>query len=543
MQRNHNERTFRRIATTAFFGGLLLLGLLLTRDYGMGWDEPSDRQAGYVSLRYVAQRLAPGVLAAGHLANLPKLSTYIEADHGVAFQLPMAVMEAAFFRHDIQRAYWMRHLLCFGTFIMGAWAVYRLGIERFGSWRWGLVGAGILVLSPRIFAEAFYNQKDLVFMSLFALGGLTLVRLLRRPTWGRAAVHALVTALAVDVRIMGLLLPALTVGFGILEMWARPVRRSALVRTLGAYMAGAGVLIVLFWPYLWEAPVQRLWQCFGNFRRFRQTMQVFYLGQMESCQRLPWHYLSVWLLVTTPVVYTVLFLSGVGAVFRTFFQRPLAFLGRVAGRRDLLFGVWCVGPLVLIILIHSVVYDGWRHVYFIYPAFVLLAVRGLRAGVHAWQATMPASGGRRLGIAAGVLLALGVAHTVFRQIADHPYQYSYFSFLPAPSAAQLFERDYWGISTRQGLSWLLAHDHSATVAISDTLYYKDFVSNNTMLLPAADRARIHLVPHAQAKYFFGMYRWHPAPYEAFYGTAVHEIRVAGLPILTVFRRPGRNLRK
>jgi hypothetical protein len=75
------------------------------------------------------------------------------------------------------------------------------------------LGAALLVFSPRIFAEAFHNYKDLVFMNLFAVGAYTLTRLLRRPTAKRAAVHALVTALATDVRIMGLLLPVLTVGF------------------------------------------------------------------------------------------------------------------------------------------------------------------------------------------------------------------------------------------------------------------------------------------------------------------------------------------
>ena len=543
MQRNHNERTFRRIATTVFFGGLLLLGLLLTRDYGMGWDEPAERQAGYISLRYVAQRLAPGVLAAGHLANLPELRTFSDADHGVAFQLPMAVMEATFFRHDLRGAYWLRHFLCFTTFLLGVWAVYRLGTERFGSWRWGLVGAGILVLSPRIFAEAFYNYKDLVFMNLFALGGYTLTRLLRRPTAGRAAVHALVTALAADVRIMGLLLPLLTVGFGGLEMWARPVRRPAFVRALALYSAAVGPLVILFWPYLWEAPVQRLWECFGSFRRYRQTLKVLYWGTMESCQHLPWHYLSGWMLVTTPVAYSVLFFAGAGSVLRAFFRRPWEELRRVATRRDLLIGAWYVGPLVLIVLIRSVVYDGWRHVYFIYPAFVLLAVRGLWAGVRAWRAAPPASATRRVGWVAGLALALGVAHTAIRQVADHPYQYAYFSFLPGPAAARLFERDYWGVSSRDGLAWIMAHDHRAIVTVSDTFPQAYPVRNNALLLPLADQARLRFVSNAQAQYYIGMYRWHPAPYEAFYGTAVHEIRVAGLPILTVFRRPGRNLRK
>jgi len=45
-----------------------------------------------------------------------------------------------------------------------------------------------------------------------------------------------------------------------------------------------------------------------------------------------------------------------------------------------------------------------------------------------------------------------------------------------------------------------------------------------------------MVHHSQARYFFGFYRWHPAPYDASYGVPIHEIRAGGLPILTVFRR-------
>ena len=129
-----------------------------------------------------------------------------------------------------------------------------------------------------------------------------------------------------------------------------------------------------------------------------------------------------------------------------------------------------------------------------------------------------------------------MVHTVIRQVADHPHQYAYFSFLPGPVAGQLFERDYWGVSGRAGLAWLLAHDRRATVAVSDTVPAHDLLANNAQLLPPADQARLHLVPHARARYFIGFYRWHPAPYDASYGTPIHEIRVAGLPILTIFRR-------
>ena len=34
--------------------------------------------------------------------------------------------------------------------------------ERFNSYFYGVLGALFLFLSPRIFAESFYNQKDIV---------------------------------------------------------------------------------------------------------------------------------------------------------------------------------------------------------------------------------------------------------------------------------------------------------------------------------------------------------------------------------------------
>lgn len=49
------DDTKRRVAVGLFFGMLLLLGPLLVRDYGMGWDERADRLVGYMSLRYVAR--------------------------------------------------------------------------------------------------------------------------------------------------------------------------------------------------------------------------------------------------------------------------------------------------------------------------------------------------------------------------------------------------------------------------------------------------------------------------------------------------------
>lgn len=533
----------RRWVVGGFFGLLVLLGVALHRDYGMSWDEPADRLNAFVSAKYVALRFAPALARRQpRLADIPDLHGYADADHGVLFMLPLVGLEALWPGPDPAAWAYRRHLVGFLLFVAGVWAVYRLGAARLGSWRWGLVGAGLLVLSPRMFAEAFYNYKDIVFLSIFALAMLTLTRLLRRPTVGRALLHALATAVAIDVRTMGVLLPVLTLGFGALEMGYRPARRRELAGALGLYVPAVAGLVVLGWPYLWENPVGNFGAALGSFSQYVFPLEVLYLGRFIPIQALPWHYAPVWLLVTTPAPYVVLFGIGLVVLARALWRAgPGRWLRRTGTRRDLLVLAWFGGPLLGVMVLHSALYDGWRHLYFVYPAFVLVAVRGLRAVWRTWQSGQRAGHRRPPGTwGAGALLlalAVGTAHVGGRLVADHPFQYVYFSFLPGRTIEQAFERDYWGLSTLQGLRWVLAHDQRPVITVGMDEATGVTLLINLKMLPPADRARLRVVPPAEAHYYFTIYRWHPGPYPRRMGQPVHTIRVGGAAILTVLRRP------
>lgn len=527
-----------------FFGLLAVLGVALHRDYGMGWDEPAERLNAFVSAKYVALKLAPELARRQpRLADIPDLRQHRDADHGVLFMLPWVGLEALRPGPDPAEWAYRRHLAGFLLFVAGAWGVYRLGRARLGSWRWGLVGAGLLVLSPRIFAEAFYNYKDIVFLSLFALAVLTLTRLLRRPTAGRALLHALATAAAVDVRTMGVLLPVLTLGFGALEMWARPVRRRGLTAMLALYLPAAAALVVLGWPYLWENPGAYFTAAISSFGHYAKPLEVFYLGHFVSIQALPWHYAPVWLLITTPLPYVLLFAVGLVGVGRGLLKTGVGrWLRRTASRRDLLVLAWFFGPLLGVMVLHSAIYDGWRHLYFVYPAFVLLVVQGLRQLWQAWQQRSASLRWRSAPAAAGVallLLALGTAQVAWRMATEHPFQYAYFSFLPGRVVEQNFERDYWGLSVKQGLQWVLAHDARPAVLVSMDRRTEMTLRINAKMLPPPARARLRIVPpdSAAGGYFLSVHRWHPGAYPAGVGRPVHVIRVGGAVILTVLRRP------
>ena len=332
--------TARQWVVYGFFGTLLALGLGIYSDYGISWDEDLSRATGMVSLRHVAELIAPGRAAYYQDGTYPPLAAWPNREYGVAFELPACVLERLLHVEDVGARYRLRHLLTFLVCFGGVAAVYQLGRQRFGSWQLGLLGAAWLVLSPRLFAESFYNSKDAVFMALFATATLTAVRLLRRPTAGRAAWHALACAAAIDVRVMATLLPVVTLAFLVVRAGAGKVAWRTALAAASLYLVLLCGLVVAGWPYLWAAPWPNLKQAFQHMSVYGWDNTVRYRGAFVSVARLPWHYAPVWIGITTPLLYLGGLLVGLLAVVRL------------------------LAP------------GQWRHLYFVYPA-LLLALRGL----------------------------------------------------------------------------------------------------------------------------------------------------------------------
>ncbi|QIL77068.1 hypothetical protein [Hymenobacter sp. HDW8] len=526
-----------------FFGLLLLTGLLVHRDYGVSVDEPRHRLNGMVNIKYVGELLAPELVRrqAGN-ELIPALKGWSENDHGVAFEVPMALLNFAFTRNNIQAAYWLRHLCIFLVFVAGVYGLYGLATLRFQSWRWGLLTALLLVLSPRFFAEAFYNAQDIVFMALFTLSIYSLTCFLSSPSYLRALLHALITALAIDIRIVGIISVAFTLGMVGTELLLRPTteqgRKLKLLRCTLFFAITLPLFVLIGWPALWEAPLHNFAGIFRSMSHYSLWQgRVIYFGLLLKGTQIPWHYIPVWIIITTPLPY--LLGAGVGLVveFRTWLRGGIEYLRPLDQRLGLLSIVWLLGPILLIIWRHSVVYNGWRHLYFVYPALVLLTVQGIRSLISYGQQSQ---GRKRLVYSLILLAGLEVGHTVWRMVREHPQQQVYFSFLPANTVVQLFDRDYWGLSYRQGLEWILANDTSPKVTYCGDPW---MLYCATLLLSEAQKNRLQYIWNAnrpEASYFLTNYSWRKQsptyPDTVGLGRMVHTIQVDGIPILSVYKQ-------
>ena len=111
----------------------------------------------------------------------------------------------------------------------------------------------------------------------------------------------------------------------------------------------------------------------------------------------------------------------------------------------------------------STLYDGVRHLEFIYPVLVLLAAGGwaglLSAPGAPWRRRIAASG-----------LAAGIASMLIFNVRFHPNQGVYFNALvggPRGAFAR-YDMDYWGNCVLQGVQWgvEMARSSGVTVAMS-----------------------------------------------------------------------------
>jgi hypothetical protein len=157
--------------------------------------------------------------------------------------------------------------------------------------------------------------------------------------------------------------------------------------------------------------------------------------------------------------------------------------------QDLIFIGFCIGPVIAVIALNSVLYNGWRHVYFIYPTFVLITVVGL----HWLWSVVKFS--KILKTIIAVIVIGSFANTSIWMIQNHPLQNLYFNSL-TKDWDKKYEVDYWGLAYKPLLEAILTKDTSQSVSIFPGNGYQwrggwQLPFTQTLLsLDAANRSRV-----------------------------------------------------
>jgi len=497
-----------------FFAVYLLTGLGVSGNYGVAWDEGAWRALGIATARYVVD-------------GNPELLTNQDRYNGPVFQVALVALEHLLgLTKDSRSIFLMRHRVNFLFFFLGVVFFYRMCRRHFASRTMGLLGAFFLVLSPRIFAQSFYNSSDIILLVMFVISVYTLISYLRSPSVRMAILHAVACAFTVNIRTMGFMIPFFTVIFLIAGHFisSGSYKSRPLFLSLSVYLALFSFLFFLLWPTIWSNPVVQLQEAFRYMREVPWYNLVLYLGHYVRDTVLPWHYVLVWMMITLPLFYVVGFLLGSIALLSSFLK--ISKRSWKVDREDMIFFLWFFLPLCGVLVLRPGLYDGWRHLFFVYPAFLMIALKGIEAIYR-----LPFPYVKPILI---IAIFFHLLHTAWTMVGLHPYENVYFNRLAGRDMKEVkerFELDYWGLSYRAALEHILANDSGESIKIH--------VANqpgkeNAKILTAKDRNRLVFVEDpAEAKYFLSNYRWHKEDYP--YEDEFYSIKIGNAKIMVVYR--------
>ena len=396
-------------------------------DFGVTWDEKARHHYGELIWDFFR-----GVL--------PRTSTYSD-DGGQYYGGLFDTLCAAIEKYVPANRYVVRHALNATFGWIGVLYAGRLAARLFGQWA-GVLGLILLAISPRYFADSMNNPKDLPFAaaSVAALFYMSMMSP-KWPyiSWSTAIKLVVALAVALNIRAAGLIYLGyfgLLIGaFVLIERQFRSRRLLDTALRVGVVTAGVLVLGTVFWPWAMASPFTRPIEALLGFANAPYGADVLFNGQPVPSDNLPWYYVPVWLLIATPPVVLVgLVLAGLFT--RREWQPALFALSTVA-----------ILPIALVIVQHSTLYDGVRHLLFIYPVLVVLATAG-------WTATLSRRDVLVRRIAA-VLLVIGLVDITTFVVRAHPNEAAYFNELVGgpKGAFGKFDMDYWGNCVLQAVSW------------------------------------------------------------------------------------------
>lgn len=332
---------------------------------------------------------------------------------------------------------------------------YRLSNKNWGI---AILASVFLFFSPRIMGESMNNGKDIPFAMAFVMGIYYLVRILldftlKKNLWKEALLLALAWGIAFGMRSAGGLLFVGTVGVvTIFYFILNKEKRAALfadknlwLKKLALYFTTAFVLGyitgLLTWPFALQAPIDNLFVALKEMTNRSIGLRVLFEGKYYNSMAMPWYYELKWIFISNPVIVLLCALSFILLIIRAkkIFGSFTIFL--------LLFNA--LFPIFYIIYKNSTVYDTWRHVFFVYPFWVILAA----LSIPVIQSFLS----EKLRLIPVAVVVIGLLPVVYWTISAHPNQYIYFNEFAGGTKGAFgnYDLDYYLTSSKQSSDWIM----------------------------------------------------------------------------------------
>ena len=474
--------------TLIFFTGWSIVG-----DYGVTLDDYIYYENAVNTFEYIKQFFL------SFFNDEIKLSDYREKlkEFPIVYELFLVFVCELLKINDFHDIYLTAHKLNFLIFFSSLLIFFKLIKKRFESTLISILGISFLILSPRIFAESFYNSRDIFFMCLFIFYLNSLFNYLENKNFKSILLFSFFTALLINAKILALLPIAVFCLLYIYNFLNTKSRFLEEKNNLLRLIFFCFFFIYILWPYLWNNPFQNLFLALRDMLKGHEDIILinYYFGEYISSDMMPWHYRIVWFLISTPVVILFLFFIGISLFFKkiiTLIDLSLNNKFKLNNNNfiDIFLFLTFFFIFFVVLEFNKSKFGGWRHIYYLYPIviyFCLYFIKYLKKNAKKFSKYL---------IVFSIIL--NMSYTLYWSIQNHPHQYLFFNFLSKNYAYKNFDLDWWGVSHKSSIEYILRDSKKNKIFV----YAEGFTSlkDTWLYLDKKTKDRVVLVDYQKADY-------------------------------------------
>lgn len=210
---------------------------------------------------------------------------------------------------------------------------------------------------------------------------------------------------------------------------------------------------------MWTVKFKGLLNVFEPFF-YSMNPTVFFNGEFYKSQHLPLYYLPLWILITTPIYYLLMFFFGLYLQFSVLLNRLLTIQEKYTQPRndlwngnkeetDVFIFFNLLSIVILYISVNLVLLSGWRHFYYLNFFIVYFSCYSLNSIFKIY---------RNKGAIKKVvltILALCTIELCYKLYIYHPHQSSYFNNLASTNYKGKFQIDTQALSRIDAIKAIL----------------------------------------------------------------------------------------
>jgi len=457
--------TYRRYLI--FFSFLLILfsGLFSVKDYGVSSDESDQRHSGFVELNYIGEKIAPSILnryKGDRIYIDLSDEKYQDRFSGHLLNTVSAFFEVIFKIEDRRNVFIFKHHIYFLLFFFSLISFYKICQIRFEKWYISILGVLIIFLSPRIFANSFYDPKDIPFFSMLIFSVHFGLLFFKNRNFKYLIYFSIFNALVISgIRIFGIISPILILSSAILYTFIVKENLKKNILLISSCLILSIIFSIILKPFLWSNPLTNFLDSFKYLGEFGELWNIpnLFFGEIILARDVPWYFSIVWISITTPIFYLVLFLIG----FSFYLVNSLRYFKNNFSNKtfyyDSIFFSLLIIPIAGSIILRESSFNSWRHLYFIYPYFVIFSLIGFENILNYLKINSIKN--------YFYIFFIMILFFNFTWIVkNHPYQYAYFNILAdKKNLNREFDIDYHGLSYKQNLEFIIDNDDRDKISI------------------------------------------------------------------------------